>query len=510
MDGGPSSPGGTKDSSPSRYSFQHPVNHVAEALRQEKEGHKEVPQSTTHSTELPQSPTTSHASQSPRTSNIRFSHDGQHATKVTSDGPSGSFRSTSTRSSVELSVVDQKWGILFDNDGHPTGRLRQILTGLAEYIAARFLPQNSIVITPEKLAAFYSYHRLEQDTYPFPVLFKSHAKDFDERLADLFQDLHCPYHLVQTNPRCRPSIPCLTPEGFAQWLILNIQAYPDEEAKRLQTIVSAIPIDVESPLDGKPERLPVQISRQLLPEKSIRRSRLLFDEAMKDFMEDLELPFSRNTSPYQMRYAKQSGEVSPQSRYIPTASDGSPKDTPRHSSSIGSEVPIALHSRGSTHQTVRPHRMSSGDSSRPRSRDPYNIPPPPVGRNSVSRTNRSPQQRPFSQSVPANISDSGMHGGTSSTNSSIIFTPSSASNMSPTSEVATLRGNDGEYRVHAPLSRDRPSVDESTPRTGSTVDFRDHIGRNRSEKDAGKRRSLVSHDSRGPTWDEVIRQQGRL
>lgn len=465
---------------------------------------------TLHSVGLPHSPTTSHASQSPRASNTRIADSGQHATKIIRDVSSTSARPTSSRSSIELSVVDQKWGTLFDNDGHPTGRLRQILTNLGEYIAARFLPQNSLVITPDKLAAFYSHYRLEQDTYPFWYLFKLHLKEFNESLADLFQDLDCPYHLVQPSPRSRPSIPCLTPEGFAQLLILNIQAYPDEEAKRLQAIVSAIPLDVESPLDGKPERLPVQISRQLLPEKSIRRSRILLDEAMQDFVEDLDTSLEGRRPSTQTKHEKRSSEVSPQSRYIPVASEGKSKETPRHPSSGDSEGPIAMYPRGSTHQTTRTQRMSSGDTPRPQSRDPYNMPPPPVGRNSVSRRNRSPQQRPFSQSVPVNISDGGLQGATSSTNSSVIFTPSSASNLSPTSEVATLRGNDGEYRLHPPLSRDRVSLDESTPRTGFSIDLRDHVGRTRSDKDANKRRSLVSHDSRGPTWDEVIRQQGRI
>ena len=34
-----------------------------------------------------------------------------------------------------------------------------------------FMPQNALVITPEKLAAFYSHHKLELEAFPFTGLF---------------------------------------------------------------------------------------------------------------------------------------------------------------------------------------------------------------------------------------------------------------------------------------------------------------------------------------------------
>lgn len=205
----------------------------------------------------------------------------------------------SKKSNNELSVIDQKWGLLFDDDSHPTLRLQQILQGLANYIAANLLPQNSIVVTPEKLALFYSYHHLETETYPFSVLFRARTTDFNDKLADLYQALDCAYYLVQVNTRSRPTIPCLTPVGFAQWLVTNIQAYPDEESRRLESIFSTLPIEIESPLDGKLERLPKQISRHLLPSKFSGKHQTLLDEAMTEFMYDFIIPTPISPSPSQ-------------------------------------------------------------------------------------------------------------------------------------------------------------------------------------------------------------------
>jgi hypothetical protein len=51
--------------------------------------------------------------------------------------------------------------------------------------------------------------------------------------------------------------------------------------------VSALPIDADGVLiDGKPERLPKQISRRLLPGKEDRRSKRLLDKAIRDIFED--------------------------------------------------------------------------------------------------------------------------------------------------------------------------------------------------------------------------------
>jgi hypothetical protein len=94
--------------------------------------------------------------------------------------------------------------------------------------------------------------------------------------------------LVQDHPSDAPIVPALTPVGFAHWMTMHIMAYPEAEAKRLEKVVLALPIDADGvSLDGKPERLPKQISRHLLPQKEDRKSRRWIEDAVSDFFNDL-------------------------------------------------------------------------------------------------------------------------------------------------------------------------------------------------------------------------------
>ncbi|KAL2882493.1 hypothetical protein SGCOL_002233 [Colletotrichum sp. CLE4] len=134
---------------------------------------------------------------------------------------------------------------------------------------------------------------------------KSRSKDALERIEFLYQDLDCQYHLVQAAPRSQPNIPGLTPAGFAKWMISSILAYPDPEARRLHAIMSALPINADGPLlNGKPERLPRQLSRHLFPETPDKKVRKIVDEAMWDCLEDVapplpSIPKSRSGPPPQ-------------------------------------------------------------------------------------------------------------------------------------------------------------------------------------------------------------------
>ncbi|KKY34573.1 hypothetical protein UCDDA912_g05440 [Diaporthe ampelina] len=191
-------------------------------------------------------------------------------------------KASSTKDARQLTAIDQKWGVLFAADGEPTKRMEHVVKGLANYIIDEFMPQNSIVITPEKMAAFYSHHRLDKEVFPFAVLFKSRSKHLHEALESLYEELGCQYFLAPVDSRSRPSVPGLTPAGFKHWIVSFVQAYPDEEAKRLDKVVSALPIEADSLLDGKPERLPKQISRYLLPEKPSVPSGLNRDDVGAD------------------------------------------------------------------------------------------------------------------------------------------------------------------------------------------------------------------------------------
>jgi hypothetical protein len=93
---------------------------------------------------------------------------------------------------------------------------------------------------------------------------------------------------MQKTPTSAPIVPALTSVGFAHWEAILILAYPDEEWDRLSRVVLDLPVEVDDEvIDGKPERLPNQIPRHLLPERYNHTSRKLFDRAIVDFFEDL-------------------------------------------------------------------------------------------------------------------------------------------------------------------------------------------------------------------------------
>lgn len=97
-------------------------------------------------------------------------------------------------------------------------------------------------------------------------IFDARSRTAYDNLENLYQDLHCNYWLVSSRPgsKSTPCVPALTPAGFADWMIQQIQAFPDQEAKRLNRVIAELPIEADGQ-DGKSERLPKQLSRHLLP-----------------------------------------------------------------------------------------------------------------------------------------------------------------------------------------------------------------------------------------------------
>lgn len=386
---------------------------------------------------------------SPRQSTVRFSDETKPAAPIMPRAEEVRKVPTTGRD-LELTAIDKRWGVLFDKDGAPTKRMRHVVKGLANYLVQEFMPQESIVITPEKMAAFYSHHRVEREIFPFAALFRSRPKDLNEALASLYDDMGCQYFLVKADDRSRPSVPSLTPAGFVHWLVTMIQAYPDEEAKRLDKVVSALPIEADSLLDGKPERLPKQISRYLLPEKPLKAQQRLVDEAVKDFKDELEASetkMSRKSS-----VAKRASPI-----VVTTSSDKrSPTNLPGSQSSRYVPDPSSKDSRGdetgsSGHDRDRRSQSNAAGSGRDaydddRTRRSSMPPPPPPGiklgrtgsssidnsgrsghcsssrdthgssssaaaasrthgvsSSSSSRKNRSPQRKSYSQSVPVGV-----------------------------------------------------------------------------------------------------------
>jgi hypothetical protein len=228
-------------------------------------------------------------------------------------GPPSRPAVSRTYSTTELSTIDQKWGRLFDSDGTPTKRLGQFLKGLANHIIDDFPPRKSIVVTPSKMAAYYASHALEKEPQPLLTIFRAQS---NEHISRLYQDLGCEHHLIQEDSHSAPIVPSLTPIGFAHWMTIFILAYPEEESRRLGKVVLAMPINADGDLvDGKPERLPKQISRHLLPEREDPTSRKLLETAILHFLDDLGSTSRRKgslTSPSLSRHSSTS-----QSRHRP-------------------------------------------------------------------------------------------------------------------------------------------------------------------------------------------------
>ena len=136
-----------------------------------------------------------------------------------------------------------------------------------------------------------------------------------------------------------PTVPALTPVGFAHWMTIYILAYPEEESKRLEKVVLALPIDADGEtVDGKPERLPKQISRHLLPGQENRNSRKLVENAISDFFNDLGASSRRKasiTSPSLSRHSSTSNVRSRpveihQLKTSPTTTKGQPIERERN------------------------------------------------------------------------------------------------------------------------------------------------------------------------------------
>ncbi|KAI9055854.1 hypothetical protein LZ554_000793 [Drepanopeziza brunnea f. sp. 'monogermtubi'] len=306
--------------------------------------------------------------------------------------PAGGNRTYST---MELSTIDQKWGRLFETDGKPTKRLGQFFRGLANYIIEEFSPKKTIVITPTKMAAYYAAHSVDKEPHPLLTIFRAQS---NEHISRLYQDLGCEHHLTQEDSHSAPTIPSLTAVGFAHWMTINILAYPEEEYKRLEKVVIAMPIDADGDLvDGKPERLPKQISRYLLPEREDRSSRKLLDRAIENFLDDLgsssrrkpaiaSPPLSRHSSSSQTR-SHPPVEIH-QSRNSPTAAKAQPIE--RERKPYGG-VPSASETSSNTEESVKIERDRQPYSAQPGSgkihAENLNVSSRPARANSISSRN---------------------------------------------------------------------------------------------------------------------------
>ncbi|KAK4190239.1 hypothetical protein QBC35DRAFT_491112 [Podospora australis] len=399
------------------------------------------------------------------------------------------------RPSAGVSAVDSKWGVLFDERG-PTKRWDQVIKGLGQYVMDEFLPKNTLLVTPEKLKVFYSSYKLNPEEFPLIDVFKNGSANMADKLANLYQQLNCEYYLVPSKPRDRPTEPGLTLDGWSKWMTIFLQSYPSEEAKRFEKVVVDLPINAESLLDGKLERLPRQISRHLLPGKVDVSSRMKFDQAMRTAVEAMQLvPLSGRVAPPSPteRRPSQSRPVSPRSRYRPPS-----VDDPSPSSSVVGSPPDDDKRRGDRDRD-RINRDSSNrtyESNGSARRDPPRAPTRSATGPAASSSTRPPLSNPRRRSTPpprhqhsvSEVSGGGERG------HATTFSRS-ASDVNIYSRRTEMRERDRERERERERDRDRDQRDRDRDRErDSKSRGRDRDG---DRRDSRRSASVASPEKRG-------------
>jgi len=347
-------------------------------------------------------------------------------------------------------------------------------------------------------------------------------------------------------------------------MTIQILAYPEAESRRLEKVVLAMPIDADGQvIDGKPERLPKQISRHLLPENEDRNSRKLVENAITNFFEDLGSSSRRKmsiaSSPSLSRHSSTS--QAPRSRPVeihqtrtsPTTSKAQPIERERNpyagapsatseTSSNEDSIKIERDRQPYTAQPGNgkvytessglnaPPRLGRANSTSSRARDKpepvesrhhrtqstasQNYAPPP---RASSRRTSSPPLKNFSQSTPDDISGF-KYGPPPASTSSSFSNPSQPFGPSSYGSSSSIPPPPPPVDIHNPQDRraERPhrrgADDESrlaagfnSPRDAERWDrFQESRSSEQRQEDRIDRhdgRSSVSIDPRDPRGD---------
>lgn len=300
-------------------------------------------------------------------------------------------------------------------------------------------------------------------------------------------------------------------------MTLFILAYPEEESRRLGKVVLAMPIDADGDLvDGKPERLPKQISRHLFPEREDKASKKLLETAILHFLDDLGSTSRRKgslTSPSISRRSSTSQsrrhpvEIH-QIRTSPTSSKAQPVErerkpyagAPPNSESSSNEESIKIErdrqpytaqpgsgkvytENSSLNIPTRPGRANSTSSrtsirEQPDEREPRHVRtqsttsqtyvpgPRPAGR----RTS-SPPLKSFSHSTPGDIHAGGKYGPDPSSSSSSFTNQSQGFNPGSYGSNTSFPPPPGPPPIDI-RERDRRSRDDRQYRRGTDEEIR--------------------------------------
>lgn len=301
----------------------------------------------------------------------------------------------------------------------------------------------------------------------------------------MYQDLGCEYYLIPKDAKSRPSIAALTPSGFARWMIANIVAYPDTEARRLNHIVSELPINADGPWDGITERLPKQISRRLFPDKAEKKTRRLLDGVVRDYVEEFLPPIPKQSPPSRRRQEPPPRiEVASEKRLSASSASttsSSPRAEKRYmpeprrsraNSASSPQPPPARLGRAYSDDPSRLSIMNTGSSSSRYESSEPKFPAAPSG------GGRSPSSATRRRSSPVDLYRRSVGD---------LARGNSPAPGSPAAVTEGGRERDEEYQQYVPTRADYTpkgmTMDRATPRKVSVV------------QDGG---------NPGPTWDEYL------
>lgn len=301
-----------------------------------------------------------------------------------------------------------------------------------------------------------------------------------DNLETLYQHLRCENHLIQRRPTGMPHIPSLTPAGFERWMVCQIQTFPDLEAKRLNRVIADLPVTADGPLvDGKPERLPKQLSRHLFPADRQRETHDLVVNAISDWIKmanenHVEYRRASFDEPHKSGSSRDEGT----GRYRPD--DYRSHDPPKHRRGSRDNNYKSSSSRTDTSSRFIP-RVNSDITTRP---SKEHSPPPTTTSNHRSRSPISNRYRHSTSAIE------------SSSSPPDSYDLVSSSHRSGHPGGGSRRNREKEYRYYQGREPKTTSSTEATPRS---------IPRER-------RSPIVDGSERDPnglTYDEYMRLNPR-
>ncbi|KAF2666805.1 hypothetical protein BT63DRAFT_441862 [Microthyrium microscopicum] len=394
-----------------------------------------------------------------------------------------------SRTNDDETVVEKMWQPLFDAECMPTARMNQFLRGVALYLVEDYEPKNSLVVGPRKMKKFFEAMKISNEVFPWKDIFSLPSP----QLSALYTSLSSQHHLIPRSsaPFEAPHLAALTSQGFASFMTVFIQAYPDLEFQRLAATVRELPI---SNADERKERWPKELSRRLLPRTGSETQRRKLNDVLRKVGvagPNTSLPPPPPGHPPASAPPQGYSSSAPQSGFAP----------PPNPSSQNPKVTFSTQHRPS--QTPQPSNLrenhgetsDSDDSSRPsipieRERKPY------IAKEGGGKIHEEKNSRP-SQSVPPPSTTSNRPPERGSTSSK--YPPTAAP---PRRERAPSNADRNSYptgkrsstvRPHSPADRqygrNSGPLDNSGSNgsTGYYEDERERYYEQRSERERGDR-----------------------